>query len=136
MLISDIIRNCTFELVNQKILLHYGEKEIEDYRKLFLLLKEKSALPQTKGDLTIFIETSIETDDDSIYVSDFDENDPTLHFDVCGHREGEDIVYSITSSGYDEFLTYAVDEETLAKFSSENILAHCLYEITTYGFEK
>ncbi len=136
MLIAELIKNCTFELVNQKILLHYGEKEIEDYRKLFLLLKEKFALPQTTGDLTIFIKTFIETDDDSIYVSDFDENNPELFFDVCGHYDGDDLVYSIAASDYDEFLTYAVDEETLAKFLSENILAHCLYEITAYGFEK
>ncbi len=136
MLIAELIGNLDFETVKAKIHLHYGEKEIDDYKKLFLLLKEKSALPQTTGDLTIFIESFIETDDDSIFVTEFDENDPTLYFDVCGYMEGEDIVYSIASSDYDEFLTYAVDEETLAKFSPDNILAHCLYEITAYGFEK
>lgn len=136
MLISDLIKSIEFSDVEKKIILHYGTAEIQEYKNLFLLLKEKSALPQIRGNLTIFIKTFIETDDDSIFITEFDQNDPTLHFDVSGYAEGEDIVYSIASSDYDEFLTYAVDEETLAKFSHENILAHCLYEITAYGFEK
>ena len=136
MLIADLIGTLDFQAVKEKILLHYGEKEIIDYEKLFLLLKEKSASPQATGDVTIFIKAFIETDDNSIPISQFDENDPTLHFDVCGCKAGEDIVCSIASSDYDEFITYAVDEETLTKFSPANIIAHCLYEITAYGFKK
>ncbi len=136
MTIANLIRNCSFEQVNEKILLHYGNKDNEKFRQLFNQLKKKSALPIKADSLTILIKVYHETEDDSIYVAEFDEDDVTLYYDVSGFMEDEEMLYSIASSGYDEFLTYEVAEETLKNFSPESIIAHCLYEITAYGFEK
>jgi len=136
MLVSDLIRRCTFERIKEKIVLHYGENELEKYERLFNLLRKKSENEIEPDSLTIFIKAFRETDDDSIYVADFDENNPELNFDVCGFIDGEDVLYSIASADYDEFLRYKIDNKTLEKFTDENILAHCLYEVTAYGFEK
>lgn len=136
MRICDLIKSLKFDSVKVKIQLHYGQKDIDKYEKLFSALKKKQIPDTVSGDLTIFIKTFAETEDDSIFITEFDENDPRLHFDVCGYMDSEDIVYSIAASDYEEFLTYQIDEDTSEKFSPENILAHCLYEITAYGFEK
>ena len=34
MTIADLIRTCDFDLVQKKIILHYGDKDIEKFRKL------------------------------------------------------------------------------------------------------
>ena len=136
MLIADLIKSGCFEDVNKKILLHYGDKDNDKFRHLFAELKRKSLLPIKMEPLTIFITACRETDDDSIAVADFDEDDAGLYFDVSGYIEGEEILYSIASSPYGEFLGYNVDNETIKKFSPETILAHTIYEITAFGFDK
>lgn len=136
MTIADLMKNCTFERVNKKILLHYGNKDNEKFQQLFKDLKKKSTSTIQSNPLTIFIKVFLETEEDSIYVAEFDEDDATLYYDVCGYIDGEEMIYSIALSDYGEFLTYEVDKTTLEKFSTESILAHCLYEITAYGFEK
>ncbi len=136
MIIAELIKNCSFEQVNQKILLHYGDKDNQKFRQLFGELKKMSSLPIKRENLTIFIKVSLETDEDSIPVKDFNEDDVGLYFDVCGYIDGEEMIYSIAASPYEEFLGYAVNDNTMRKFSPETILAHAIYEITAYGFEK
>lgn len=136
MLVSDLIKSCCFEDVNAKILLHYGEKDNDKFRQLFDELKKMSSLPIKKENLTIFIKVFLETDEDSIPITYFNEDDVGLYFDVCGYIDGEEMIYSIASSPYDEFLGYSVDDDTMSKFTPETILAHAIYEITAYGFDK
>jgi len=65
----------------------------------------------------------------------FDENDSTIDFDVSAYELSSKTIYSIASSPYADFLNYTIDEETLRRYSFPTILAHCFYEITSYGFE-
>ena len=136
MTIADLIRTCDFDLVQKKIILHYGDKDVEKFRKLYTKLKLKCSLPQKEGTLTIIIDAWRETEDDCVYVEDFDEDDAALYYDVSGFVEGEKMLYSIASSSYEDFLSYVIDKEIAEKFSTETILAHALYEVTGYGFEK
>lgn len=135
MTIADLIRTCDFDLVQKKITLHYGDKDIEKFRKLYIELKKCSS-PQKAETLTIIIEAWRDTEEDSLHVEDFHEDDATLYYDVSGLVEGEKMLYSIASSPYEDFLSYSIDERTAEKFSPETILAHALYEVTAFGFEK
>lgn len=65
----------------------------------------------------------------------FDENDSSLYFDVSAIKDNEDILYSISAADKLKFLEYSICDETLARFSGAAILAHCLWEITSYSFE-
>lgn len=136
MTIADLIRTCDFDLVQKKITLHYGDKDIEKFRKLYTELKLKCSSPQKAETLTIIIEAWRETEDDSVYVEDFHEDDATLYYDVSVFVEGEEMLYSIASSPYEDFLSYSIDKRTAEKFSPETIPAHALYEVTAFGFEK
>lgn len=69
-------------------------------------------------------------------MEDFHEDDATLYYDVSGFVEGKAMLYSIASSPYEDFLSYSIDKRTAEKFSPETILAHALYEVTAFGFEK
>ncbi len=136
MIIADLIKMCSFEQVNKKILLHYGDKDNCKFQQLFYELKRKAQLPIKEENLAIIIKAFQETEDDSIHINTFDEDDATLYFDVSGFVEGEEMLYSIASSHYEDFLAFTIHKETTEKFSPETILAHALYEITAYGFEK
>lgn len=65
----------------------------------------------------------------------FDDSDKDIYFDVSGFEKETEVLYSISSLSYDEFLQYSIEENTLEKFAPESILAHALWEITSFGFE-
>lgn len=115
MTIADLIRTCDFDSVQKKITLHYGDKDIEKFRKLYTELKKCSS-PQKAEALTIIIGAWRETEDDSVYVEDFHEDDATLYYDVSGFVEGEEMLYSIASSPYEDFLSYSIDKRTAGNF--------------------
>jgi len=84
----------------------------------------------------MFITAYIQNENDDIRKLEiFDENDSTIDFDVSAYELSSKTIYSIASSPYADFLNYTIDEETLRRYSFPTILAHCFYEITSYGFE-
>lgn len=135
MTIAEILMKCGFEKIKEKLILHYGENDINKYEQLYKTLLQKIKSDLEKSDFYIYITAYYETEYDSIKIENFSENDAKLNFDISGYESGNNIIYSISSAEYDEFLTYNIDQYTLKKFSYETILAHCFYEITAYGFE-
>ena len=121
MRIYEILKKTSPEDVISKIKLHYGNKYIDLYNG---------------QKLCIFITAYIQNENDDIRKLEiFDENDSTIDFDVSAYELSSKTIYSIASSPYADFLNYTIDEETLRRYSFPTILAHCFYEITSYGFE-
>ena len=50
-------------------------------------------------------------------------------------EKNEEGLYSIASSSFEEYLQCSIKKSTLEKFLYESILAHTLWELTSYGFE-
>lgn len=136
MKIMDLIRLCPYEDVEKKIVLYYGDKELDECRKLYQNLKDMSIKNLLTKDSYIGITARQENGDGTDPAVDvFDENDPKIYFDVNGFETGVELLHSIASLSYEEFLQYGIEEDTLGKFTRESILAHSLWEITSYGFE-
>ena len=136
MRIMDILKNCPYEKFESKIKLHYGISELDKCRKLYYELKNMTITKKLLKDLYVYITAYKEIEDyEDIKVDNFDENDTTLYFDVSGYEISGDIIYSISASCYSDFLQYKIDKKTLEIFSPETILAHCFWEITSYGYE-
>ncbi len=133
--IADLVQRVSFSAVCEKLRLHYGEKELPQYEELYFMLGPKAVSCAHNSNFTIYINAFRVGNVDDELLDDFDENDPSLDFDVSAYVENDETVYSIAGHSYDEFLGCRVDRNTLKKFSPENILAHCLYEVTFYGFE-
>lgn len=120
--------------VVKQITNHYGDEELTQYEKLYNRLKE--LVPnENLNNATLLIRVFKETDEDSILIDSFDENNAELNFDVSLKQDDEDILLSIASSSYADFLSYKVEEETIKKLSYPAMLAHSLWEITAYTFE-
>lgn len=135
MIINDLLHLCDINDVLNKISLHYGNTELKKYENLYNDLLNNKELIEAEEITYIHISAYELGDEDDILLDIFDENDASIVFDVSAFIEGDNTVYSISSSSYSEFLGYSVDYETLKKYSKESILAHCLYEITAYSFD-
>lgn len=143
MTIKELLNTCPYEKIQEKIAIHYGMDELDKYELLYINLKNTEFIFSSKNNLFIYINAYRQTEDDfyivnnkELQVYSFNEDDTSLNFDVSGYEEFTDTVYSISSSSFNDFLQYKIDEKTLKSFSPETILAHCFYEITSYGFEK
>ena len=134
MKVIDILKMCEYDKIAEKIKLHYGEKELKEYKDLYENLINK---PDNISDsnMYIYITAYSKLDDENIPIKRFSEDDTMLDFDVSAYESNDDTVYSIAASSYSDFLQYNIAPQTLTEFSYESIVAHCFYEITAYGFE-
>lgn len=130
--VKKLIDICKYEIVEKKLILHYGCHNLKKYRKLYAELRGSEV--QGIKDFYIHISAYRKSEDEDSYVEDFDENDSLLIFDVGGYNLNESDYFSIAAMPFSEFLTCQIDEETLCKYTAETILAHCLYEVTSYGY--
>lgn len=132
--LSDLVQKCTFADVEQKIRIHYGARELDKYRKLFdSLSAAEPEIPEKT--MLVQINAYIEDEEEDVRAEEFDEDDNELMFDVSAYVPDEETVYSIASATYAEFLGLGVAPSVLRNFSPASILAHCLYELSCYGFE-
>ncbi|MBR6618361.1 MAG: hypothetical protein IKL00_10895 [Oscillospiraceae bacterium] len=132
--LSDLVQKCTFADVEQKIRIHYGARELDKYRRLYEALG--AATPEI-SEKTMFVQINafMEDEEEDVRAEEFDEDDSELMFDVSAYNPDEETVYSIASATYGEFLGLGVAPYVLRDYSPASILAHCLYELSAYGFE-
>ncbi|MFF2448332.1 DUF6557 family protein [Neobacillus sp. NPDC058068] len=139
--LKDLVSTTPFDKVWEKIILHYSdrmEREIKDIQNDFRVLYEKLhnvELKDNHSNMVIYI-NAFETDenDESVFQSSFDENNQNLYFDVSG-RDDEHIGYSLVGNNFNEWLNFYIDSDTLNSMSFESILAHCLWEMTYFGYD-
>lgn len=136
MKVSDLLKLCSYEDIEKELMLHYNNVNTKEFNKLYLYLSEMNINKPMEENFYICINAYKILDDKNAFSADvFDENDKDIYFDVSGYENGNDIVYSISAMSYGDFLQSYIDNDTLKKFSLESILAHTLWEITSYGFE-
>jgi len=112
------------------------EKNIEEYRQVF---KELDNIKPVETKMRIVIEDVYDEYDKNYYthVSGKDgslnkESDPE-HFkdDEIGNQE---VSYANEFTDWAEWLSMDIDHESLSKYSELEIIGHCLWEMTFYGF--
>ena len=136
MKIREMLKNTDFNDVLNQIQKHYDDVDTEKIHDLYLKLKENSNLIKCENYSITINAYSVKNDNEApILLTDFDENDTSLFFDVSAIKGNEDIVYSISTVNKIEFLDYDVSQSTLMNFSNAAILAHCLWEITSYSYD-
>lgn len=135
MKIIDLIHKTDENKILEAIALHYGSDEIEQFKNL---IKNLRLITPDRNEIntTIFIKVYEESETDDIIRENFDETDTSLYFDVSAYNDSDDTIYSIAGASYSEFLNYTVEPDTLNKMSYQYILAHCLFEVTAYTFNK
>lgn len=136
MTVFNLIKLCPYQDVEKELKLYYNDVDTKGFRRLYLQLSKMTITKPINKEMYLCITARRMQDDGKDFAVDvFDEKDRDIYFDVSGFEKGIEVLYSISSLSYEEFLQYSLDEDTLEKFAPESILAHVLWEITSYGFE-
>lgn len=136
MKIRELLKITDFNDIANQLKKHYDDIDIEKIHSLYLKLKNNSDFVQCENYSITINAYSVKNDnEDPILLTDFDENDNSLFFDVSAIKESENNVYSISTVNKIEFLNYEISQSTLMCFSNAAILAHCLWEITCYSYD-
>lgn len=136
MTVLNLFKQCSYQDVEKELKSHYSDVDTEEFRRLYLYLSKMTIKNLSNKKLYLCITVRKMQDDGKDAVVDvFDKSDKDIYFDVSGFEKGMEALYSISSLSYEEFLQYSIDDHTLKKFAPESILAHALWEITSFGFE-
>lgn len=129
MTIADLLKECPYEKIAEKFRLHYGGDKMRELKSLYNWLTIMEPSEMSGRSLYICINAY---DMEGMELKRFDENNPDVDFDVFAYeKKNKKEVYSIAATSYADFIGCIVDEDTLNRYSHENILAHCFLEITS-----
>jgi hypothetical protein len=123
----------------QAVLLHLypdEERSIEDYWQVYEALR---SLQPAETKLRICIETATDSLDGATYedVSGKDgttrrETAPEAEWDT--ERGDEEASFGIECADWAEWLGMEIDPATLARYQEQEIIGHCLWEMTFFGY--
>lgn len=135
---KELIDKYNWDDVRSTLLQLYSnqEKNIEGYEQIF---EELRTLEPVETKLRIVIEDVFDEYDKKYYV-DVSGKDGTLNKEsepeyfkndeVCN----QEISYGIEFTDWAQWLVMDIDPESLLKYSGLDIIGHCLWEMTFYGF--
>lgn len=115
----DVLHQTNVENVFEALKAHYkcAEKDLDGYRELI------SELLGKKPEFSKY-QISIE------HVCDGDER----YEHVCGVIPGDEQTYGIEFNSREQWLGMHLTEDSLKNYSAEDIITHCLWEMTFFGF--
>jgi len=144
MKLSDLLASVTWADVKASLLWNYpgAEDSIEDYRRAFASLRKRDAvatemrllLRQTfrEGlDEKPFIEVTGRDGTRNRDLEDF----PHLGQSADSEYAKAETDFSLALEPWERWLGMDIDPETLSTYTASQIAAHCLWEMTFYGFE-
>lgn len=151
MKLKDLLKNTDFEACFNVINSNYSDQENNKlgYENVFNKLLELSECELPKTDFYIYIRLEEDFFDKQKYIcislvdgSIFDNNEENH---ISKHKielkeEGNDfktlVTYSISFVEWAEFLNMPIIEYKTNQFKPEEIVGHCLFEMTFYGFDE
>jgi len=137
---KQLIDEVNFDEVKTSLLSSYEREEynISGYERVFSQLKEMS--PE-QNNMRIIITSELEKNEVYYGVSGKDgtlnkDTEEFQYFDESVQKQiGEnEIHYALDLCSWEEWLGMDIDIDTLRDYTKEEIVAHCLYEMTFCGF--
>ena len=114
------------------------EKSLPGYQQVFETLR---TLAPVETNMRIFIENVWDEFSDEYYAS-VSGKDGTLWKDetpevvMDDERSNQEVSYGIESTDWAEWLGMMIDVETLANYADVEIIGHCLWEMTFFGYSQ
>lgn len=138
MTFKQLIETIEFDDVWEIIIKHYKidskyskETYKNFYGKLLALVPDMN-----KDNMAIYIKILKDDENNDYYFPEnFNENDTELYFDVCGQDNNWDC-YALEACTFENWLGFYIDPDTVSKLSRPSIIAHCIVEMTFFGFEQ
>ncbi|NLL27166.1 MAG: hypothetical protein GX259_00025 [Bacteroidales bacterium] len=122
-----IIKNNNWQSVENTLLKLYPDQmgNISSYKEVFNRLQVLEPAEQDFSIIARWVKDDEETD--YVIVSGY-YNKPD--------KNADGVFYSIKLAPWSEWLGMDIDQNTLKTFSELEIIAHCLYEMTFWGFDE
>lgn len=130
-LLYDIMHSTNKELIKKEVERHYDKNLYNRFVQVFEQLKKIQVSDVKMSQFIIFIKVYRFNEEEDIYLEEFDHNEPDLLFDVCAMNvscEDEEI-YSILGMDYFMLLGCSISNDTLEKFSPEQIVTHVIWSM-------
>lgn len=126
MFFKDLIHKFTWKQIIENLIKLYPDqkKNIAGYHNIYLELLSKSI---KKSNMTIHIEFT-QTEEES-YFHIFGKNG-----EVDKEISNHEITWALELSSVSEWLGYIISDELLKEMSEIDIICHCLFEITFFGY--
>ncbi len=129
MTVNELISKTNADDVLAEYKKHYEEAHSVIISDVFQKLKEMHPAPDCCN-MVLYVQAIKENESGDDVVADvFDCDDRSVFFDVWGRADDYDGVYSIASSTYEDLLGYYVSDDTVARFSPAQIMAHILWAL-------
>lgn len=112
------------------------ERNIVGYKRVF---EELRTLKPLETKMSIVVEDVFDEYDRKYYFHVYGK-DGTLNSDINPDQfkdnklGNQEVSYGIEFTNWAEFLSMNIDDKSLVKYSELDIIGHCLWEITFYGF--
>jgi len=145
MKLIDILNNTKWPSIEESLKSHYPETT-EDNLSIYLeVYKYLLQLEPIETDFVICLNEEYDADfDDEPYIdvsgkngklnkelSDF--NNFTI--DPESEYANQEVSYSLDLTDWKEWIGMSISEQSLLNFSKNDIIAHCLWEMTFYGYD-
>ena len=121
MKLSELVNKYNFYDIGKTIIdLYPDQKEnIDGYREALDWLQQNES---DDSEFTISIEKVI------------DDYDGQLYHSVTGFKSNDVTPYALVFTDWSEWLGMDISDLTLSSYSEREIIAHCLYEMTFFGY--
>jgi hypothetical protein len=128
MKLYDLIQKHPWKKIESALVRLYPdhESELEGYRRVFGKLK---ALKPTPSEYRLLLQLVY-----SEHAQEFDVEFKCL--DPSQHEESTVSIFALERTPWASWLGMELDAKTLEDFSEFDILAHCLYQMTFFGFSQ
>ncbi|WP_027624528.1 DUF6557 family protein [Clostridium lundense] len=136
--LKDIINQTEFDDVWKFMVKLNKIKNINLYNNYKNFYKKLLKITPSKNITNMFIYITAfkeDEDGDTYCISNFDEEDNTLFYEVTG-EDNECSLYALDACSFESWLGFYIGEETFGRFTKPNIIAHCIWEMTFFGFEQ
>lgn len=127
--LKSIIKTSNWEALRDVFLKNYPDQEklISGYEMVYQKLKTKSPA-KTKMELFCVLEEPTFKDDEPYH---------NVHGrDGTRREDGELEKFSLSLSSWSKWLGATLSEITLNKYTTEEIISHCLFDMTFHGFSE
>jgi hypothetical protein len=71
-----------------------------------------------------------------ITISRIEEKDGEIWYSVYGTKNNSNATYALDFTRWEKWLSYELSDETIMNYSNEEIVTHCLWEMTWDGFSQ
>lgn len=144
MILMEIIKQTKWENIKKSLENNYPETSdnIGSYEQVFSLLQKQAHI---KTNFKICISENFDKDFDVKPYIDVCGKNGTLNKELsdfkCMNIDSEstyansEVNYSLALTNWQEWLGMSIEEVTLPNYQNHEIVAHCLWEMTFYGYD-